>query len=416
MTATGRIVLSELDREGTLLTVASPLAERLARTRLVEVRPEGSAWRIVPSGRVGSVRVGGLELVVRPKDKVGLSRLLFLLGYARDPGFDASDVSGDQDDDLWPALAESLVRQIRRALGPGVLQGYITVDDSLRTVRGRIRIGDQITRRPGRMIPIEVSHDEYTVDIAENRLLRSAIRRMLTVPRLRPDWRASLAHLDGQLGGVSVLTPGAPLPSWSVTRMNARYVPALRLAEIVLRHASSESRAGDDAVAGFVVDMAAVYEDFVETALREALASLPGTTRGQYPCRLDEPDGYSTPPISMYVDVVQTVRGMPTMIFDAKYKASDSGGRYPNADHYQMLAYCTALGIPTAWLVYAGPGSPRTRRIVNSVVNVVEYPLDLSLPPARLLRRVQALADDAWARACLRGSESIVIPDPDRTR
>jgi 5-methylcytosine-specific restriction enzyme subunit McrC len=40
-------------------------------------------------------------------------------------------------------------------------------------------------------------------------------------------------------------------------------------------------------------------------------------------------------------------------VADAKYKLEYSAGRYPNADHYQMLAYCTALEVPIAWLVYA---------------------------------------------------------------
>ena len=48
----------------------------------------------------------------------------------------------------------------------------------------------------------------------------------------------------------------------------------------------------------------------------------------------------------MYIDLVHSVGGSPQMIFDAKYKVSRSDGRYPNADHYQMLAYCTALKVP----------------------------------------------------------------------
>ena len=74
------------------------------------------------------------------------------------------------------------------------------------------------------------------------------------------------------------------------------------------------------------------------------------------------------------------------MIFDAKYKVSRSDGRYPNADHYQMLAYCTALKVPRAWLVYAqGGAGPVVRRIVNTDVSVVEYPLDLRPEPEDLL-------------------------------
>ena len=401
MTHPTLIVFDELDRDGRHVSIGDDHATMLAGTRLVEARAERNGWRLVPTGRVGSVRMGVLQVEVRPKAKVGLTRLLFLLGYARDPGWRDDTVLAHPDDDLWPALAESLVRLTRAALGPGVLQGYRTVDESLRTVRGRIRIGDQITRRPGQMVPIEVSYDEFTVDITENQILRTALRWMQGVPRLSDAARAGLGHLDGQLAGVSIVAPGLRLPEWRADRRNARYVPALRLAEIVLANASAETGPSGLQMAAFVVDMARVYEDFVGTALTEALARYPGGTRLQYPSRLDLPEGDGRPRISMAVDVVHTVRGRPTLVFDAKYKAASPTGTYPNADHYQMLAYCTALKVPTAWLVYAN-GPQGRRRIVNSDVTVMEHSLDLSTGPADLLAQVDALAATAWDEATAR--------------
>ncbi|WP_232324025.1 McrC family protein [Catenuloplanes japonicus] len=132
------------------------------------------------------------------RPKVGIARPLFLLGYARDPGFRPEDVAAGTEPDLWPALAEALVRQAERALGPGVLQGYVSVDEALPLVRGRIRFADQVARRPGLPLPVEwlrqggmqpsqpvaVSYDEYRAEIAENRILRTALCRMLAVLRL----------------------------------------------------------------------------------------------------------------------------------------------------------------------------------------------------------------------------------------
>ena len=147
-------------------------------------------------------------------------------------------------------------------------------------------------------------------------------------------------------------------------------------------------------MASFVVDMAKVFEDFVATALAEAWAARPGATRPQYPATLDvEGD------ISMRVDVVHTVDGRPRIVADAKYKLESASGRYPNADHYQMLAYCTALRVPVGWLVYAsGSGGPVTRRIRATDVTVIEYPLDLAVRPAALLRQIDELAADSWSQ------------------
>lgn len=391
MTSSVPIVLAEDEKREVRAQLDARHAAALDATGLVQVQPVGDgAWHLVPRGRVGAVRVGEVDVLVTPK--VGIARLLFLLGYAADPGFRPEEVEGVRDDDLWPAIAETLCRHAERAVLRGVLQGYVTEEEALPLVRGRIRVADQIRRRPGMLLPVEVRYDEYSVDIAENRILRTALRRMLTVPRLAPRIRARLAHLDGRLDGVTPLVAGTALPAWWPSRINERYHAVLRLAGLVLRHQSFEVGTGGLSVAAFVVDMARVFEDFVATALREAWRDRPGATRSQYDTFLDTSRG-----IRMRVDVVHSVDGLPTIVADAKYKLESSSGRYPNADHYQMLAYCTALAVPVGWLVYAGgSGVHRRRRVTNTGIDVIEYPLDLTVTPSELLEQVAALSSLAW--------------------
>lgn len=388
------MILDELRGYPEPVVLDREVAATLRDTGLVSVFPaHGGGWTILPSGKVGAVQIDDLLVRVKPKEKVGLSKLLFLLGYAADPGFRPDEVVAEEDNDLFAALGESLARHGERALERGPLNGYVHVEESLRTVRGRIRVGDQMTRRLGLLLPLEVSYDDYTADVAENQILRAAIRMMLHVPRLSDSLVVRLAHLDSKLDGVSALNHGAPLPAWSDSRINGHYVPALRLSETILRTMSAEAGVGHRTVASFVVNMATVFEDFVATALREALEPYPGLTEWQYEAFMDEAEPrYSNGDrVRMFVDVVHSVSGRPAMIFDAKYKAASAGGAYPNSDHYQMLAYCTALGVPRAWLVYAGAGEPRVRQIRNTGVSVVEFPLDLSREPEALLARVAEL-------------------------
>src|SRR5690625_1059803 len=391
-----RIELGELDREGVVVDLPKPVATALDRTLLVEVRPEPAGWRLLPRGRVGSARCEGLQIDVLPKDSVGLTNVLFLLGYAKDPGFLDIDVTGRGLPDLFPALAQSLLRFTRAALGPGVLQGYRIVEDALPTVRGRIRISDQMSRRPGLPLPIEVSYDEFTHDIPENQILRTALRRMLAVPRLRAETVRSLTHLDGKLDGVTVLRAGDDLPDWRQTRLNTRYQPALKLAELILQSTSVDLGAGAQRMTSFVVNMATVYEGVVAVAVTESLRRYRGTTSPQYPAALDRADSEGRAESRMWIDVVHQVDGASALVFDAKYIAASSSNRYPNANHYQMLAYCTALAVPVGWLVYAGAGQARERRIRNTGITIVEFPIDISAEPARILNRVDELVRQAW--------------------
>jgi 5-methylcytosine-specific restriction enzyme subunit McrC len=390
-----RIVLDELS-VGAAERLDPASAAYINGSGLAKASPMGMGlYRIEPVGKVGSVRTTMVQLEVRPKERLGLARLLFLLGYAGDQGFRENSVSAGEETDLWSALAESLAQLASRALSRGVLQGYLNVDESLRTVKGRIRISDQISRRPGMLVPLEVSYDEFTEDIAENRILRAALERMSQVPGVRPEVLSRLRQLTGKLAAVTRLQPGAPLPAWRASRMNTRYHAVLRLAELILRNASAEAGDGKQQSASFVVDMSRVFEDFVGLALREAMTAFPGEMRLGYNALLNEAVRDSDR-IVVRPGAVHLLGGRPVMVYDAKYQAASDIGASLSGDHYRMLAYCTSLRVPTAWLIYPGAGEIKLRRILNTDIDIVEFPLDLSLSPSEILASVADLAQQSW--------------------
>ena len=132
---------------------------------------------------------------------------------------------------------------------------------------------------------------------------------------------------------------GTPLPTWAPTRLNARYHVALWLAELILRGNAVDQAPGDVRLGGFLVDMAKVFEDFLTTALTEAFRPHGGWSRAQDRHHLDVDDLVAIRP-----DLVWYQDGEPAAVIDAKYKAEKPAG-FPDADLYQMLAYCTALGL-----------------------------------------------------------------------
>ena len=94
----------------------------------------------------------------------------------------------------------------------------------------------------------------------------------------------------------------------------------------------------------------------------------------------------------LYPDIVWHVGGSPAAVIDAKYKAEKPRG-YPNADLYQLLAYCTVLGLRTGHLVYARGNEEPTRYVVRGAgVEVVCHALDLDQSPDTLLAEVGKLA------------------------
>lgn len=369
-----------------VITLDHHEGDALAESGVVDaVRLGGGEWAVSATTKVGVATVGDLTIWIRPK--VEIARLLFLLGYARNPGWREDTVAMAAVDDLVPALAEAFVEQTERALERGVLQGYAEVDDSLTVLRGRLREHDQLRQRFGIAVPLLVRFDEHTVDIAENQLLRGAAEILLRLPRVPAGVRTRLRHLRLVLADVTPPPRGAPLPAWQPSRLNERYHVALWLADLILRGNAVDAAPGGLRVGGFLVDMAKVYEDFLTTALDEALVPHGGWTVAQDRQLFDIGGDVEIRP-----DLVWYVDGQPAAVVDAKYKAEKPAG-FPNADLYQMLAYCTTLQLSEGHLVYAkGNAESATHEVRHAGITIHTHTLDLAEAPPALLAQVDRLA------------------------
>ncbi|MEV7108592.1 McrC family protein [Streptomyces atroolivaceus] len=371
-------------------------AWELDRSELVDVRAAGRVGmsRLRARDQVGAVRLGRgtgrVRLSIDPK--VPVDRLMYLLGYAPDRlVWDKQQVDAVARTDLLPAVAHAFNRATRRALRSGPLRGYQETDDTLPVLRGRLRASDQLSRHPGLTVPLEVTYDEHTVDVPENRLLLGAVRRLLRVPGLEPRLRAELQGFAAQLDGVTPQMPGAPLPVWQPNRLNKRYQPVLALAALILGGASYELEDGRTiAVDGLVFRMWQVYEDFLGRALGEALVSTVGgraepADRNHY---LTAGRRHLLMPDLLHYLPGESGVSKPAIVVDAKYKRA-----FHRDDLYQMLAYCVRLGLDDGHLVYAG-GKPNVVRVPvrGGEIRLHRHVLDLRLPHQELRNRIDRLA------------------------
>jgi 5-methylcytosine-specific restriction enzyme subunit McrC len=386
-------VLLELQEYGepVITRIPGDVAIALRRTGLVDLVPEDGRglWSVRPIGKVGAVSAGPVQIRVAPK--LAINRVVYLLSYnpAR-VSWQDSAVGVEQDDDIVHVLAGAFLRSLTRTLKAGLLQGYRITAEALPVVRGRIRIDEQLKRRPGLWLPIEVEYDDYTVDIAENRILRAAIERLARNPLVDAPTRRRLGAVALTFADVSRLTPGLAPPSWTPSRLNQQYHNALHLADLILAASSFEHRMGTLSIDGFVLDMAKIFEDFVTFTLGAALTDLApeSTVASQYPTTLD-----AAGQIDIRPDVVWLApNGGRRAVIDVKYKAEKPAG-FPNADIYQALSYAVSLGLDSAHLIYAqGNETVRTHVVREAGIAIHIHTLDVSATPSGLLAEVANLA------------------------
>ena len=184
--------------------------------------------------------------------------------------------------------------------------------------------------------------------------------------------------------------PRDALPEFRWDRLNQHYRVAVELALLILRSTSVELAEGRAVGTGFVVDMNVVFEEFVRTALHEALGLAPAVfpSGSKASIVLDE-----RAKIRLEPDLSWWVGDSCVFVGDAKYKRiSAKGINHP--DLYQLLAYMVALRLPAGLLVYAAGEAERVEHtVVHTGKRLEVTTIDLTGSPEQILADIARIAD-----------------------
>ena len=354
-------------------------------------------YRLRPGSTVGAVEIGDLSVLIEPK--IGIPQVLSLACYAIGKvKFQHEDFGFQEEYALPDALAIALTYHARRAFARGLLHGYLTEEEALYTVRGRIRFDEQLRRRFGVPLPVEVRYDEFTDDVLANRLVKAAAYRLGRARLRSARARRELGWLAAMLEEVSLVDfPPKDVPSIRYDRLNEHYRGVVELSRLILRHGEFETGRGAVRASGFLMDMNVVFQEFVTEALRDDLGVSPQSFGERYIDSLD-----CEKHIRLKPDLTWRNGSQYVFVCDAKYKKIVHD-RIPNADLYQLLAYVTALDLPGGLLIYAqDEAEPREYRVRNGGKRLEVAALDLSgtlddalIRIKGLARKVLALRDEA---------------------
>ena len=355
----------------------------------VEPAPNRSdAYHLTPGSTVGALDIGDLSVSIQPKLPIG--RVLYLASYAMGAvDFREERFEFQTQPTLVEALVPALARAARRAFARGLLHGYRTEEEALHTVRGRIRVADQLRRRFGIPLPVEVRYDDFTDDILANRLVKAAADRLGKLRIRSAKSRLDLGWIAATLDNVSLVEfSRVGVPEVKFDRLNEHYREVVNLARLILRHTAIETARGKARANGFLMDMNVVFQEFVTRALREELQLTRRTFPSERQVWLDEKED-----VRMLPDLSWWNGATCTFVGDAKYKRVKNE-RVPNADLYQLLAYTTALNLPGGLLVYAeGEPNEVIHRVRHTRKQLEIATLDLSGTIENLKSEIGKLAE-----------------------
>lgn len=377
----GRSGPVRLSRETRAALVAAA-GERL----IVHATADPEVVTIGATSWVGALAVPGL--VVRVMPRVSVTNFFAMLSAGVSPEqFEHEQVTWSDTDELIDGVAYFAIRLIDSATMRGLVHGYVGREEAMRTIRGRLLV-EEFARRPWSAAEPQCRYDDFTSDITENQLFRCTLQAMLSWPQLAPEVRREALRVLGRFEGVSD-TPATkhavPVP---ITRLNEHYADAMRLSRLVLQAMSLSHEAGDQQAHSLMVDMDDLFRRWIVQELDVRLS--PDLRVGSdEDVWLDEGRALTMAPDL----VVRDDRGV-VLVGDATYSMG-ANGYLASRDYLGLVAYTTAMGLPTGLLVHCNSDrAPESDVVIrNAGTRIMCRPIRLDGTYAAVSRSLDQLAD-----------------------
>lgn len=263
---------------------------------------EGDSPQRAPEGYYASYVLGaqwldqeqGLSLVVSPKQ--GCARIDFLQMFGRclASGIESEALAQIYGLDLEQPRIEA--PQLRSVLSPliivhflsviqellqrGLKRGYVSREENLKKVKGRLAIllNERCNIQRKRLDKFYCRYQEYSEDIPENRILKKALRfaqqvlYTLESAGLRP-LQEAISRCLSSFARVGDEIEVWELKQFKTQKLYKEYPVAIRLAQTILRlydYSLTKVTAREELCPVFWLDMSLLYEHYVLGLLREA--------------------------------------------------------------------------------------------------------------------------------------------------
>ena len=242
------------------------------------------------------------------------------------------------------SLIEFVLGEFASFLRGGLRSHYQQTRANLASVKGKLDVAAQIQQRPGNETRFQVCYDEYTPDRPENRLLKSALLKLLRwaeTPDNNRKARELLYYLDAVPSSVNTKRD---LQAWREGREMQRYRVIKPWVALILENRLPFVSQGEHQGLSLLFPMERLYEAYLGKVLKGGLpAGL--HLREQISCHYLASQG-DRGWFRLCPDLAILRGNTPVCILDAKWKTLDSSldnGRdkygLSQADFYQLFAY-----------------------------------------------------------------------------
>jgi len=242
-------------------------------------------------------------------------------------------------------LSEWIIHQFLFALDhlikTGIQFDYHRIEEEQRFLRGQLNTVRQIRLSPARQHRFEIRHDIFEADRPENRLLKSALDRVIKSTRVNANWQLAFELKTLLVDLPSSRDVKKDFENWKHDRLTAHYRRAKPWCELILNRQTPIALVGEWEGMSLLFPMEKLFERYVASCLRKSLAD--GAQLKMHPlwsflCTHDGGKIFRLEPDFLIERAAQR------WILDAKWKRLDGGNKVDKyglqqSDFYQLFAY-----------------------------------------------------------------------------
>ena len=247
-------------------------------------------------------------------------------------------------------LIHQFLIEVKLVVKRGIRNDYISVKEELPFLRGRLQVAAQLRQPIGRQHLFQVEHDDFQPNRAENRLIHSALKKVVHWAKSYENQRLANELLfvfdDIPISG----NIKQDFKRWFNDRSMVHYRGLKEWCELIINEESPYSLAGNQHGLSFLFPMNDLFEEYVAKFLEKRLAHDFGLTEQKPQKYLAYRGGKGLftmkPDIVIHKDSLEN----SISILDTKWKRIDQEKTYENgsedhkrgvsqADMYQLYAY-----------------------------------------------------------------------------
>lgn len=245
---------------------------------------------------------------------------------------------------LLDIFIQMFIKELHSLIQRGIRNDYIAKEDHRFYLKGKLLFKEQIRHNAIHKERFFTSSDEFIVDIAENRLIKSTLiflKNQTTQPLL-------LTSLNTLLCSFSDIPPSNdPFKEFSLLKPSRHfdyYQNTLRWCELFLQKKHFSPYGGEDKAYALLFPTEKLFESYVASMLKKHNRDLDikEQCRGKYFLEENGSDKYALKP-DLWID-------KKNIIIDTKWKIIND--RIAESDLYQMWAYVCKYRAKEVWLIY----------------------------------------------------------------